>query len=575
MIEKFLAKPMCYSSIAIKLLMVATACQVGHTKINPIDVNALIDKAVQTHPLVGAAMADERAAVEGVTAAKLNFLPTPSISTSNDSTYGTVSRVGIRQPIWTGGQLTANVNQAIYDNKAATAYVYEQQNTVAKNTIDIWQSYMYAVALQELYTQNLARLADFEAMMKRRVDQGVSARIELDLVTNRILQDQNSFQGAKEQQKIAEARLEQMIGQPVDATGQAVPLMLLVRYAKEQSANFSQLAFSNVSDNHPSVVRQRFTVEAAKQEVKAQRASRYPTFYAQYEHAYYHDDGRDENDFSWGVSYDPGAGFSNLALERASSARVQSLLQSTEATRRTTMENIQTQYQQFISARDQELSLTAAAAGAQIVVNSYQRQFIAGRKSWLEVLNAVREQSQYQQQLLQVQAQMVASFYKLQVDFGLMPWQTNHLPTEATEFRPYLLLAQWLKYQPHDAYQVQYVEPTALVVEDVPMQTDVAVDDSQQLNDDNLMVGETKEPSNNDTIDKSFGDLSVQSITDSHAKDGEVQQDNQSQRVLTEGNLVIATTRRLLATESAEQDEVVDDVTDNVITNEALADENK
>ncbi|WP_164172281.1 TolC family protein, partial [Streptococcus pneumoniae] len=73
-----------------------------------------------------------------------------------------------------------------------------------------------------------------------------------------------------------------------------------------------------------------------------------------------------------------------IALAKASEARVQSLIQSQEAVRRTVMENIQTQYQQFISARDQELSLTAAVAGAQIVLNSYRRQFIAGRKSWLE-----------------------------------------------------------------------------------------------------------------------------------------------------------------------------------------------
>lgn len=425
-----------------------------------MDVNALIGKAVATHPLVGSAVADEQAAVEGVRAAKLNFLPTPSVSASHDTTYGMVTRVGIRQSIWTGGKLTANVNQAIYDNKAATAYVYEQQNTVAKNTIDVWQSYIYAVALQALYRQNLDRLAQFEAMMQRRVAQGVSARIELDLVTNRILQDQNSLQGAQEQQKIAEARLEQMIGQSVDNAPGAVPLELLARYAKEQSAHFGEMAFANTGDAHPSVVRQRFAVEAAKQEVKAQRASRYPTVYVQYQYSHYHEDDRkNDHDFSWGVSYDPGAGFSNLALEKASSARVQSLLQSTEAVRRTVMENIQTQYQLFVSSRDQELSLTAAAAGAQIVANSYQRQFITGRKSWLEVLNAVREQAQYQQQLLQVQAQMVANFYKLQVDFGLMPWQNRHVQPESSEFRPYLLLSEWLKYQPKNAQQqTQYVE---------------------------------------------------------------------------------------------------------------------
>ncbi|OAV10329.1 putative outer membrane protein [Moraxella catarrhalis] len=71
--------------------------------------------------------------------------------------------------------------------------------------------------------------------------------------------------------------------------------------------------------------------------------------------------------------------------------------------------------------------MTAAVAGAQIVLNSYRRQFIAGRKSWLEVLNSLRDQAQYEQQLRHVQTQMVANFYKLQVDFALMPWQKESI----------------------------------------------------------------------------------------------------------------------------------------------------
>uniref|UniRef100_UPI00182F6DF0 hypothetical protein n=1 Tax=Vibrio cholerae TaxID=666 RepID=UPI00182F6DF0 len=82
-----------------------------------------------------------------------------------DQDKGLISRANVRQALWTGGKLTANVNQAIYDDKAATAFVYEQQNTIAKNTIDIWQSHIYATALQGLYVNNLKQLDEFEAMM--------------------------------------------------------------------------------------------------------------------------------------------------------------------------------------------------------------------------------------------------------------------------------------------------------------------------------------------------------------------------------------------------------------------------
>ncbi|WP_230659814.1 TolC family protein [Psychrobacter sp. I-STPA10] len=397
----------------------------AHAAATDIQINSLITQAIQTHPLVGSAKAEQQATTEGITAAKLGLLPAPSFSSGYNQKKNLVSQVRIRQSLWTGGQLTANVNQAIFDDKAAIEHIYEQQNQVAKTTIEAWQSYITAVEKQRVYFENLKQLHDFEAMMQRRVTQGVSARIELDLVTNRILQEQNAYQAALEQQNIAAARLEQITGQNIsqDSAISVPKLELLTAQVKQQSANFKQMAFNQASFYNPTVVKEYYQVESAKQEVKAQRAKRYPTVYMQYEYTYDHHEHEGDGELSLGLNYDPGAGLSNLALARASQAHVESIRQSHEAARRTVMEDIQVQYQQFASAKDRELSLVAASAGAQIVVNSYRRQFIAGRKTWLEVLNAVREYSDYQIQLVQTRADILAAYYKLQVDFGMMPWQ--------------------------------------------------------------------------------------------------------------------------------------------------------
>ena len=414
------------------LLLTAGTCLsvYSHAVVTDMRINNLITQSIQTHPLVGSARANQEATTEGINAAKLNLLPTPSISSGFDIDNDFVTQVTIRQPLWTGGKLTADVNQAIFDDKAAVEYIYEQQNLVAKTTIDAWQGYIQAIAQQEIHREGLQQLNEFEEMMQRRVNQGVSARIELDLVTNRILQEQNAYQAAVEQQRIATARLEQIVGEPL-SRGSAMSLpniKTLVNQAKQQSTNFERMAFNQSSFYNPTVVKEHFQIESAKQGVEAQQASRYPTIYAQYEHAYYHDgrrdtDKKDKGKFSLGLNYAPGAGFSNLALARASQAQVNSLVQNQEAARRRVIEDVQVQYQQFVSAKDRENSLIAAVAGAQIVVSSYRRQFIAGRKSWLEVLNAVREHNDYQVQLVQTRASLLGAFHRLQVDFGVMPWQ--------------------------------------------------------------------------------------------------------------------------------------------------------
>ena len=430
-------------------------------------VNALIAQAIQSHPLVGAAREEQQATTQSIQAAKLNLLPAPSFSSGYDRDDGMVSQLQIRQSLWTGGKLTANVNQAIFDDKAATEYVYEQQNQVAKTTIEAWQSYVTALSKQQVYYDNLQLLAEFEAMMQRRVSQGVSARIEMDLVTNRILQEQNSYQAAVEQQRIAMARLEQITGRKVSTTELPVPnLSGLVARARSYSQTFEKLAFDQASFYNPTVVKEHYQVEAAKQEVKSLQSSRYPTLYAQYEYDYYHENDKDDGgEFSVGLSYDPGAGLSNLALAKASESRVNSLVQSKEASRRLVLETIQTQYQQFASAKDQERSLIAAVAGAQIVVSSYRRQFIAGRKSWLEVLNAVREHSQYQAQLVETRASIVATYYKLQVDFGLMPWQQFDQSRQPEPlFHPLNPVKNWLNEQ-----KVTQRTPDRVVIEPVVM----------------------------------------------------------------------------------------------------------
>ncbi|MCL1623218.1 TolC family protein [Moraxella sp. Tifton1] len=415
------------TSLKIVSILAVLSTQSVWAAINPLQIDELVTHAVQTHPLVGSAVADKRATTEGLTAAKLAFLPTPSVQSTYNQNDGPVVSLTVRQPLWTGGRLTASVNQAMNDDRAAAANILERQNEVAKNTIDIWKDYIYALSLQTLYRNQIKQLGEFEKMITRRVEKGVSARIERDLIKNRILQDESSLQAAIEQQKIAEARLEQIIGQPIASGMNNLQLTHLVQSAKRGSMNFETLAFKDAIQIHPSVIRQHYAVESAKHEMKVQQASRYPSVFIQLKNDYYQKTHDFDHGVMLGVSYDPGAGFSNLALSRASQARVDALMYNQEASRRTVMENIQTQYQQFVSARDQESALMASTSGAKIVLDSYRRQFIAGRKSWLEVLNAVRDQSQYEQQLRQAQAQMIASYYKLQVDFGLMPWQQSQI----------------------------------------------------------------------------------------------------------------------------------------------------
>ncbi len=443
----------CYGKLIILSLTCAVPLQV-HAQIVDVKINDLISRAIETHPLVKSAQLKKQATKEGITAAKRNLLPTPSFTTGYRKGGNMKSQLSIRQPLWTGGRLTANVNQAIFDDKAAMEFVFEQQNKIAKDTIDAWQNYVTAVAMQRVYEDNLKQLATFEAMMQRRVAQGVSAKIELDLMSNRILQQQNAYQAAKEQEKIAVSRLEQMIGEGFSA-GVAYslpPLETLTRQAKKEAKRYEKMVFDDASFRNATVVKEFYQVESAKQGLLSDKASNYPSVYAEYTHTLDHETKENDDYFMVGMNYEPGSGFANLSLNKATEAKIESLKQSEEASRRTVLEKIQTTYQKFVSAKDKEISLIATKAGNQIVVASYRRQFIAGRKSWLEVLNALREQNDNKIELVKARATMLGTFYNLQVDLGMMPWQEFQFNREPQPlFHPLDPLDKWMNTQEYVA----------------------------------------------------------------------------------------------------------------------------
>lgn len=395
--------------------------------IETTDIDGLVRQAIQNHPLVGAAQAERQATTEELNAAELGVFPTPSVQTGYNVNGGLTTAVAIRQPLWTGGKLSANIRQAYYNDQAAEANVADQRNQIAMNTVEAWKSYIEASGLQYIYNQTIQDLNAFQQMMQRRVDQGVSAQIELALVNNRLLQARNQYNAALEQKRIAQSRLQQIVGTDLEEhqSYNIRYIDMMLNDVKQHIPQIERHIFQTQGSTHPAVVKAQLQTLTAQAQADAKLAERYPTIYAQYQYNYLHDTHQSDNVLGIAMTFEPGAGFSTLATSRATQARVQSYEQNVEAARRVVIESVQTRFQQLLSTRSRANTLALAVDGAKIVTASYQRQFIAGRKSWLEVLNAVREQSDYQAQLIQNNALLLSAYYNLQIELGNLPWQSQ------------------------------------------------------------------------------------------------------------------------------------------------------
>ncbi len=101
---------------------------IAHAKAATLE--ALINDAVETHPTVRAQMASASAADLGIEIARWQFYPTPSITaeglktSAKDPIYQgddhSIS-LSIEQPLWTGGRLTASLDQANAEGESWSA----------------------------------------------------------------------------------------------------------------------------------------------------------------------------------------------------------------------------------------------------------------------------------------------------------------------------------------------------------------------------------------------------------------------------------------------------------------------
>lgn len=398
------------------------------------DIEQLIELTITQHPTIQSIQAEQQVTELQTTMAKAQRYPTLSTQSQYNQDGQFSHQINIRQTLWSGGQIRSDIQQAQYKNEASQMAILEQKYQIAKSTIDVWQTYIQADSVSVIYKTIIQDLHRFKAMMQRRVQQGVSAPIELELINNRILLAQTQYDSALEQKRVAQLRLLYLIGKD---THQQHALFRhnhdlkhqLMQQAEADLATIKHKIMHQYQDytvQHPTSSKLDYQIKAQQQQLESTKAQRYPTIYTQWSHEYRPDTTRQhEQSFSIGMSFNTGAGLSKWVEPKINLAQIESLKANQQASQRQIEENLQTQYQQFIHDYQQIKLLKLAIKDSQMVSESYQRQFLVGRKSWLEVLNAVREHMDYQAQLIQFESSFLAHYYKLKVDLNMMSWQNE------------------------------------------------------------------------------------------------------------------------------------------------------
>lgn len=399
-------------------------------------LHELVAVAVTQSPGVKSAQSSLEAAVAAKEEADWNRYPSIGLQSENrfansgsSGRTGTPVLVQISQPVWTAGRLTAQLEAAEAKRQAAEWALEESRWSVAARVANAWRSLLAAQELVQASEAQIARLGVYADMITRRVSSDVSPAVDLDLLKSRQVQARTELNVAQSQRALAINRLSLVAGVQL-----SVPDADRMQAAAQQEAlamsvfpKDFQARLNNSVDAHPTVRRVMAETAAANQDIKITDARRFPEVLGRYQ---YQTSGSSVNGlntsqsgFALVLNYNSGSGFSLDAQARAALARYNAQLNATESSRNDVAESLFADGEDFRSAIERLAAVRETVKQSKVILESSGRLFVAGRRSWLDLLNTERELSQAEKGVAPLRAQLVVASYLTRMRLGQLSWQ--------------------------------------------------------------------------------------------------------------------------------------------------------
>lgn len=402
----------------------------------PLSLDRLIALSFQHHPSISAARAGLNAAQSEVSAAQSQYYPTPSVQVLQDK--GNTSTVlTVQQPLWAGGRLDAGLEAARSRMSAAEVSIEDARYNLALRVTSAWGAWVQAYGRVKALEEGVTLLNVYTASVNRRIEGGVSAKVDNALVASRLTQTEGDLAAARAAERSALGRLAQLVGRPLRGEELAVssPALSPASGKGESGVNpFAErettlpdrdLLIAQALTYSPALKRAAAEIEAARNEVEQKRALRWPTLNLRAQHKR-SDAGATgiaatDNSLMLVLEYAPGAGWSVNANIDAAESRLQALRDNLAAARSEVIAQVQVDYEDHRANSDRVRLLVDSIEAGTEVLTSYDRLFIAGKRGWMDVINAVRDLIQTRILLADALAQQAASRARLRLHIGETP----------------------------------------------------------------------------------------------------------------------------------------------------------
>lgn len=402
----------------------ALLCLPGSVQASEISLGNLVRTALAYHPQLRGQQNRQQAASAAIEAARWDFWPTPSATvekastSASDLSYGKgdsmVTYLRLQQPLWTGGRLTGGLSKAQAKANTSEADLQDTRQQLSLRVLQAWSDALVANEKLQAYERALVLHKRLLGLVERRQNEGASAQADVALASSRVSTLQSDMEAVRVQLQTALDTLRSMTG--LKFAGDILPQARLL--VEPLRASGLEALMSGARENSPQLSKAQAAVQAALADIEIAKSSLSPEFYARLERQYgsfQMTNQAAQSRIFVGLSTSFGGGLSRLSGVDSAVAQHQAALDDLQNQQLTLEEQITKEHALVQAAQLRRAGLETSIKGAAEVAESYERQFLAGRKQWLDLVNSARELAQSEVQLADVIGAQHLSAWKLAI----------------------------------------------------------------------------------------------------------------------------------------------------------------
>lgn len=357
------------------------------TKDANISLMSLLKFAEANNPNISYGVNGVNVESENVEFRKQQFLPTPSVSLSQDSKNRQTVNASLKQPIWTGGKLTSDLESSIHKLEASSYNLDEIKLNTYIAIIQEWQRWLVAKKKIKVTDETNEIYKKYRLLILNRIAGGRSSQSDLNLIESRITQTNFERNQLLIDYNSSASRLSLLIGKEIN------PEMISDLVNVTPHARSFDKDLEMAINNSPSILKATKEAEVLMSEAKSAKAILYPEISLVATTDKLGNYSPDGNRIMLTVSLTPGPGFSSLTAYQVSelkSIQAKDKINDTRTKLSSQLRDIVIRLNSGVE--DSSLVLLRIQENEKIV-SSYKKQFDFGQKSWNDLVNAIRELS--------------------------------------------------------------------------------------------------------------------------------------------------------------------------------------